>query len=73
MWGVYSLHKRGQVTETSAHHALKVSNHTILPISEIECLLLPGSFRNSVDSLFVVNALENIQFVQSLGDERLQC
>ena len=60
--------------QTSAHYALKVSHHTILPVLEIECLLLPGSFRNiPVDCLFVVNTLENIQIVQYFSDDQLQC
>ena len=33
-----------------------------------------GSFRDGpVDSLFVVNTLENIQIIQSFGDNRLLC
>ena len=56
------------------HHALKLSHHKISSIVEIERLLLPGFLRNvPVDSLFVVNTLENIQIVQSFGDDRLQC
>ena len=60
--------------KTSVHHALKVSRHTVSPILEVDCLLFPGLFRDvPVESLFVVNTLENIQNVQSFSDNRLQC
>ena len=44
-------------------------HHTILPILEVDRLLLPESFRDvPVDALFVVIILENIQIVQSFSD-----
>ena len=47
---------------------------TISLTLEVDHCLLPGSFRDvPVDSLFVVNTLENIQIVQSFSDDKLQC
>ena len=51
-----------------------IPTDTTSPILEIERLQLHGSFRNvPVDSLFVINILENISIVQLISDHRLQC
>ena len=53
---------------------IEASHHTFSHILEIKLLLLCGSLRNvPIDSLFVVNTLENIQIVQLFSYDRLQC
>ena len=52
---------------------IEVVTPTVLPIIEIECLLLPGFFKIiPVDFLFIVNTLENIfQFLTYVSEKKI--